>query len=107
MVAIDDRVTKRALAAVEALARISGVRAAYLFGSHVAGTSDRWSDIDVAAFMDAAETWDCFRRAKVIVGVQKEVGFDIEPHIFSTASFEHAAPGSFAEEILRHGIRIL
>ena len=107
MVAIDDRVTRRALAAVQALGRLGDVRGAYLFGSYADGTADHWSDIDVAAFMDPADAWDSWRRAEVIVGVQNEVGFDIEPHIFPATSLDHAEPASFAAYIIRYGVRIL
>ncbi|MEK7730257.1 MAG: nucleotidyltransferase domain-containing protein [Planctomycetota bacterium] len=107
MVAIDDRVTKRALAAVKALGREGEVRAAFVFGSHASGCADRWSDIDLAAFMDNADSWDPWQRTRVIVRVQKDVGFDIEPHIFPTASLQHAEGGSFAADIIRYGVRIL
>ena len=63
MVAINDDVTKRALAAVHALGREGEVRAAYVFGSHAKGNADRWSDIDVAAFMDDADSWDPDRKS--------------------------------------------
>ena len=107
MVAIDDRVTKRALAAVKALGREGEVRAAFVFGSHAKGNADRWSDIDLAAFIDDADSWDPWQRARLIVAIQKEVGFDVEPHIFPTASLQHAEAGSFAADIIRHGVRIL
>jgi len=107
MVALPDEVKRRALAAAEALARVAPVRAAFLFGSYAQERADRWSDIDVAAFMDGIETWNLARQTRLIVKVQKEVGFDVEPHLFPSGALEHAQPGSFAAQILAHGVRIL
>ncbi len=107
MVALNDQVTSRALAAVHALGREGVVRAAYVFGSHAEGRADRWSDIDVAAFIEGAESWDPWERARMIVVVQKEVGFDVEPHIFAADSLQTADRASFAAYIIRHGVRIL
>ncbi len=56
MDALDPVIESRALAAVKVLSALSVVRAAYLFGSHVEGTPDEWSDIDVAVFMDGGRT---------------------------------------------------
>jgi len=38
-------------------AQLSGcsIQSRYLFGSHVDGTADQWSDIDVAVFMEGVE----------------------------------------------------
>ena len=107
MAVLDAEVERRALAAVKVLGHEADVRAAYVFGSHVDGRADRWSDIDVAAFVEGAESWDIWRRTEAIVRVQKEVGFDIEPHLFSAALLDDAEPGSFAADVLRRGIRIL
>jgi predicted nucleotidyltransferase len=52
---IDTTVESRGLSAVEVLSGLGAVRAAYLFGSHVEGTPDEWSDIDVAVFMEGVE----------------------------------------------------
>jgi len=107
VVALDAEVRRRALAAATVLGHEAAVRAAYVFGSHADGRADRWSDIDLAAFVEGAESWDIWRRTEAIVRVQKEVGFDIEPHLFSAASLKNAEPGSFAADVLRRGIRIL
>ena len=58
MAVIDAEVKRRALAETKALEREGVVRAAYVFGSQVDGRTDRWSDIDVAAFMEGVESWD-------------------------------------------------
>jgi predicted nucleotidyltransferase len=104
---LDAEVQRRALAAVEALGREAPVRAAYVFGSHVDGRADEWSDIDLAAFVEGAESWDLWRRTQAIVRIQKEVGYDVEPHLFSAAQLDNAEPGSFAADVLKRGIRIV
>ncbi|MDP2898233.1 MAG: nucleotidyltransferase domain-containing protein, partial [bacterium] len=67
MAALDAEVRRRALAAARALAREGAVLAAYVFGSHVEGRADPWSDIDIAAFIEGAESWDLWERARIIV----------------------------------------
>jgi predicted nucleotidyltransferase len=106
MVALDAQVRLRALAAAAALGRQGRVRAAYVFGSHAEGRADEWSDIDVAAFMEEIDSWDLWQRAKVIARVQKEVGYDVEPHLLSASHLTSPQPGSFAEYVMEHGIRI-
>ena len=106
MAPLSAEVERRALAAARALARHGRLRRAYLFGSHLEGRADRWSDIDVAAFMDGVETWDLRRRARVMAEVQEEVGYDVEAHLFPSAALEMSDPASFAEHIIRHGLRI-
>jgi predicted nucleotidyltransferase len=103
---LNPEIRNRALAAVTLLAQMGEVRAAYVFGSHVTGGADQWSDIDVAAFMDEVETWDLERRIDIFVKIQMEVGFDVEPHLFSSALLQHPEAGSFAADIIRHGVRI-
>ena len=107
MAVLDSEVARRARAAAEVLAREGVVRAAYVFGSQVDGRADASSDIDVAAFMDDVASWDIWRRTRVIVSVQKQVGYDIEPHLFPASALHDPEAGSFAADILHHGIRIL
>jgi predicted nucleotidyltransferase len=106
MVALEADVRRRALEAARALARRGTVRAAYVFGSHAEGRADQWSDIDVAAFMDGVESWDVWRRARTMTDVQKEVGFDVEAHLFPASCLKNAEPDSFAAYVLEHGIAL-
>jgi predicted nucleotidyltransferase len=106
MGSVDPTVESQALAAVKVLSGLSAVRAAYVFGSHVAGTPDQWSDIDVGVFMEGIEHWDIHQRAKAMALVMEKVGSDVEAHLFPASSFDDPPRGGFAEYILRHGIRI-
>ncbi len=107
MAAVTPEIERRVRAAAQALGRQGVVRALYVFGSQVNGQADRWSDIDLAAFMDGVESWDLWRRTRVIVEVQREAGYDIEPHLFPSALLTNAGAGSFAAEVLLHGLRVL
>ena len=104
---LDPNIAGRALAAAKTLARLGVVRAAYVFGSHVEGTPDVWSDIDVAAFMEGVESWDIRQRATAMALVMEETGSDVEAHLFPASALDAPAPGGFAEYILQHGTRIL
>lgn len=107
MGALDPNIACRALAAAKTLARLGVVRAAYVFGSHVEGTPDAWSDIDVAAFMDGLEQWDIRQRATAMALVMEETGADVEAHLFPASALDNPAPGGLAEYILQHGTRVL
>jgi predicted nucleotidyltransferase len=103
---VDATVEGRALAAVQVLSQLGTVRAAYLFGSHVEGTPDEWSDIDVAVFMEGIEPWDIHQHVAAMALVMAKVGSDVEAHLFPAASLDHPPRGGFAQYILRHGLRI-
>ncbi len=103
---LDTAIESRALAAVRVLSGLSVVRAAYLFGSHVEGTPDQWSDIDVALFMEDVELWDIHQRAEAMALVMERVGSDVEAHLFPASALGNPPRGSFAQYILRHGTRI-
>lgn len=104
---LDAGIKQRALKATSILARLGVVRAAYIFGSHVQGTADAWSDIDIAAFIEGVEHWDIRRRATAMAIVMEEAGSDVEAHLFPAAALDNPPRGSFAEYILRHGWSIL
>jgi len=57
--------------------------------------------------MEGVETWGIEERAKGMIRVQKEVGLDVEAHLFPSSALERAEKGSFAEYILRHGICVM
>ncbi len=106
MAVVNDLIRQRACDAVEALSRMARVRAAYLFGSHVAGTADEYSDIDIAAFIEDIEEWDIRRRTRAMVATQKEVGDDVELHFFSADLLDNAPKASFAAYTKSHGVLI-
>jgi predicted nucleotidyltransferase len=106
MVALTDRIRRRAEVTAAALGRFGAVRATYVFGSQAEDTAGEWSDIDLAAFMEGVESWNLWERARIIAEVQKEAGYDIEPHLFPARSLANPQPGSFAEYVIEHGVRV-
>jgi predicted nucleotidyltransferase len=106
-VVLDAEIERIALHAAKVCARKGTLKAAYVFGSYVTGRADEWSDIDVAAFMKEAASWDLWERTRIIVTVQKEVGYDIEIHLFPASSLISPEPGSFAADIIKNGVRIM
>ena len=100
---LDARIGSRARAAVKTLAKLGVVRAAYVFGSQVAGTPDVWSDIDITAFIEGLEDWDIRQRATAMALVMEEAGSDVEAHLFPASALHNPPPASFAQHILQHG----
>ena len=103
---VDIAIENRALAAVNVLSGLSVVRAAYIFGSHVEGTPDQWSDVDVGVFMEGVKHWDIRQRAVAMALVMEQVGSDVEAHLFDASALDNPPRGGFAEYILHHGTRI-
>lgn len=106
MVKLNDALIRISEKAVEVLSRIGRVQAAYIFGSQTEGTARPDSDIDIAIFMEGVETLDIRQRALLMVMVEKECGDDVETHLFPASSAENPMPGSFADYIIKHGIRV-
>jgi len=104
MAVLDVEIERRAIEAGKALSSHGTVKSIYVFGSRVTGRTDEWSDIDIAAFMEEVSSWDLWERTRIIVNVQKIVGYDIEIHLFPDDSPE---PGSFAADIVKNGVRIV
>jgi len=102
----DDQIREKALAAARTLKRLAEVRAAYVFGSRVEGRADRFSDIDVALFVEGVENWDIRRRARAMAQVQKEAGLEVEAHLLPASALDRREPGSFAAWVLDHGVEI-
>ena len=99
-------IEQRAVQALRVLALHMKVCAGYVFGSHVNGTPDAYSDIDLAVFVEGLETWNIFQRADMTALVQSEVGDDIELHYFPAQALESSDPASFAAYVLYHGMPI-
>ncbi len=104
MAVFDAEVRRLAEAATRALERMSILRAVYIFGSYAEGRADPWSDLDLAAFVEGAESWDLRRRARAMAQVQQEVGKEVEAHFFAASLLEDPQPGSFAAYILEKGV---
>lgn len=106
MAGVDAVIENRARQALEVLSQSLKIVAVYLFGSHADGTSDQWSDIDLAVFAEGVEGWDLSKRAHVIADVQEKAGDDVDVHLFSAKSLTMSDPASFAAWVLSYGIKL-
>lgn len=106
MAQIDPSVVKKANAALRVVSRLASVDGAYLFGSHVEGKSDPWSDIDLAVFVEDFEKWNLRDRVRASVEVQKEAGDDVEVHFLPATALRERDPAGFAAWILAHGVDV-
>jgi len=104
MVALDEITKNRMDRTLHALSlRIRPV-AAYLFGSRAEGRAHKWSDYDVAVFLEGVQEWDLPTLARFCADIQKEAGDDIELHVFPADQASNPDPASFAAYIIAHGI---
>ena len=106
MAALSPDIERRALEVVPVLERFGRVRRVYVFGSHVNGQPDEYSDIDIGAFMDFDEAWDFDRTHKLKMAVHNELGWQLEVHLFASTTLTDIPPASFAEYIIENGVKI-
>jgi predicted nucleotidyltransferase len=106
MAQLDVMIQDRTRTAIQVVSRFTRVVRAYLFGSQVDGTADRWSDIDVAVFVEGLAAWDLHDRARVAAQVQKEAGDDIEMHFLPAEALADRDPAGFAAWVLAHGVQL-
>ncbi len=103
---IDTEVEQKARVALTVISRLARVVGAYLFGSQVEGTADRWSDIDLAVFVEGLEAWNLHDRARIAAQVQKEAGDDVEVHLLPARTLREHDPAGFAAWVLAHGVEV-
>jgi len=99
-------IDRKAHAALIVVSRLAHVTRAYLFGSQVEGRADRWSDIDVAVFIEGLEKWNLHDRARASAQVQKEVGDDVEVHFLPAQALQEHDPAGFAAWVMAHGVEV-
>ena len=80
------------------------IRQAVLFGSYAAGSSNEWSDIDIALVSDVFEGMRIRDRNK-IRKITLDISSDLSPLPFRPEDFTPADP--FVREIIEHGINIV
>ena len=76
----------------------------YLFGSYAKGTQHKWSDIDVAVFLDQDDI-DGFDEEVMMMKLGHRIDMDIEPHAFARTDFDETDP--IVGEIVKTGERII
>jgi predicted nucleotidyltransferase len=99
----DSRRVAQATEALRVLTRYGRVAGAFVFGSQAEGTAGPHSDVDLAAFVEGADGWDVQAEVDICCTVQREVGDDIDLHIFPACALGAAEPASMAEYVQEHG----
>ncbi len=80
------------------------IQAAYLYSSHVLGTANEWSDIDVAV-VSPDFTEDQFAALVVLLRLAAQIDARIEPVPFAPTDFDPDNP--LVSEIQRTGIMLV
>jgi predicted nucleotidyltransferase len=106
MAQLDAVIEGKTRAALTVISRLAPIARAYLFGSRVDGTADRWSDIDLAVFVEGVEAWNLHDRARASAQVQKEAGDDVEVHFLPAQALQEPDPAGFAAWVLAHGVEV-
>jgi len=106
MACVDALIEKRIQIALAIVSRYAKVVSAYVFGSQVEGTTDQWSDIDIAVFIDEFESWDIHTRARIAAKVQKGAGDDIDVHFLSIDALQERDAAGFAAWVLNRGVEV-
>jgi len=79
--------------------------AVYLFGSYVAGSPTKWSDIDVAVVSDRLKrNW--WKNEMLLSHISLDIDTRIEPHGFTVKDFNDECD-PMACEIKKTGVRIV
>jgi predicted nucleotidyltransferase len=106
MAQLNPVIDRKTQVALTVISRLAPIARAYLFGSQVEGRVDRWSDIDLAVFIEGLEKWDLHDRARASAQVQKEAGDDVEVHFLPARTLQEHDPAGFAAWIMAHGVEI-
>jgi predicted nucleotidyltransferase len=106
MAQLDAVIEEKTHTALTVISRLARIARAYVFGSRIEGTANRWSDIDLAVFVEGLEGWSLHDRARASAQVQREAGDDVEVHFFPAQTLQEHDPAGFAAWILAHGVEV-
>jgi predicted nucleotidyltransferase len=89
---------------LDEIRKVYRVDSAYLFGSHARGTSNDWSDIDLAVVSpDFSE--DLYEERLVLMRLAADIDDRIEPKPFRPEMFNSTEP--LVDEIQKHGLKLI
>lgn len=89
---------------LDAIQKTYRLDSAYLFGSHAKGTSNQWSDIDLAVVSpDFSE--DLYEELLALMRLAAEIDDRIEPRPFRPDMFTPNEP--LVDEIQKHGLKLI
>ena len=95
------QITKRFLEEIQKKYKIDS---AYLYGSFAKGTSNKWSDIDIAIVSQDFSD-DLFQERLQLMRVAYSINDRIEPKLFKKELFNRNDP--LVDEIKKNGIRLI
>ena len=102
-----DVINSRIKRVIQRLGDKTEVVAAYLFGSHVDGNPDEYSDWDIALFVDNYRWWTLMRQVKESCRIKEAEGDDLDLHFFDASELPNPTPASFAGWVVRNGVRVV
>ena len=102
MVENNDNLKKVVTLFLEEVQKKYNIDAAYLYGSFAKGTSNKWSDIDIAIISHDFSD-DLFEERLNLMQMAASIDDRIEPKPFKTESFDCNDP--LVDEIQKHGIQ--
>jgi len=76
---------------------------AILFGSHLRGEANKYSDIDVALIVKKKPGAKCLDDEVLLYKLRRDVDLSISPTLFYMDEYEEREPASFISEVLRTG----
>jgi predicted nucleotidyltransferase len=104
MAARDNELEKIIRIFLDEIQRSYRLNSAYLFGSHAKGTSNQWSDIDLALVSpDFSE--DLYEERLILMRLAAEIDDRIEPKPFRPEMFTATEP--LVDEIQKHGRKLI
>jgi predicted nucleotidyltransferase len=84
--------------------KVYRVDSAYLFGSHAKGTSNQWSDIDLAIISPDFSD-DLYDERLTLMRLAVDIDDRIEPKPFRPEMFTPMEP--LVDEIQKHGLKLI
>ncbi len=74
-----------------------------LFGSRANGTANKRSDIDLAVFVEEADSSGYLEEESLLYKCRRNIDLKIEPHLFYFKDYLEHEPADFISEVLRTG----
>ncbi|OHB50923.1 MAG: hypothetical protein A2106_02360 [Planctomycetes bacterium GWF2_40_8] len=89
---------------IETLKQYFKVKLIVLFGSYAKGNSKKYSDIDIAVFVEKDENeFDYLEKSALLLKLVRKIDVRIEPTLFYSEELKDYEKASFVNEILTTG----
>lgn len=98
----NDSVRQQIIACLDAVCAYPGIARVMVFGSYVKGTQTASSDLDVAAFLNAAAGEDLLPAFRALTKICLQAPIEIQVQVFSET--ELLSPCGIIEEIVQYGV---